>query len=213
MQTPNSADVRIYNVADSTAERIKNEFTQVVIQAGYQANFGLVFRGTIKQIRKGREDAKDTYVDITAADGDAAYNFSPNRALLGRRHNTAGTTPQDDVQHTCHQTGHSAQYCASGYIGFPLRPRFSSNLGRRPFPGNQCVQTRRLRRNASSRRRVRCTQCLSKALLSRQAPVTRCDELTGCNNVRDATVGSRQASKQSRFGAASVVRFGRMSIG
>jgi hypothetical protein len=100
MQTPNSADVRIYNVADSTAERIKNEFTQVVIQAGYQANFGLVFRGTIKQIRKGREDAKDTYVDITAADGDEAYNFSPIARSLA-----AGTTPQDDVQHTCHQTG------------------------------------------------------------------------------------------------------------
>jgi hypothetical protein len=57
MQTPNSADVRIYNVADSTAERIKNEFTQVVIQAGYQANFGLVFRGTIKhpQGPRGRQ--------------------------------------------------------------------------------------------------------------------------------------------------------------
>jgi len=76
-QTPNSCDLRVYNLADGTAHQVcGSEFTQVVIQAGYEGNYGQVFKGTIRQRRLGREDAVNSYVDITAADGDAAYNFA-----------------------------------------------------------------------------------------------------------------------------------------
>ena len=79
-QNPNSCDLRIYNLSDDTAHSLANpnsaEFTQVAISAGYDGNFGLIFNGTIKQVRIGRENQKDTYVDITAADGDAAYNYA-----------------------------------------------------------------------------------------------------------------------------------------
>jgi hypothetical protein len=92
-QTPNTADVRIYNVADATANRLTKEFTDIVIQAGYPGNFGLLFTGTIKQARVGRESALDSYVDITAADGDEAYNFSTIAYSLA-----AGGKPADAVQ-------------------------------------------------------------------------------------------------------------------
>lgn len=92
-QTPNSADVRIYNLADETANRITKEFTRIVIQAGYEGNFGLLFDGTIKQARAGRVNAKDSYVDITAADGDQAYNFSTIALSL-----TAGATPSNAIE-------------------------------------------------------------------------------------------------------------------
>ena len=92
-QTPNSADVRIYNVADATANRIKKEFTRIAIHAGYEGNYGLIFDGTIKQARAGRIDAVDSYIDITAADGDQAYNFSTIALSLA-----AGATPADAVQ-------------------------------------------------------------------------------------------------------------------
>lgn len=76
-QTPNSADVRIYNLKDDTANKIgTKEFTQLSIEAAYQGNAGLIFQGQIKQVRKGRIDQKTTYVDVTAADGDSAYHFS-----------------------------------------------------------------------------------------------------------------------------------------
>jgi hypothetical protein len=89
-QTPNSCDLRIYNLADNTANKITNpnEFTEVVIQAGYAGNYGIIFNGTIKQVRLGRVDQKDSYVDITAADGDEAYNFAPITASLA-----AGSKP------------------------------------------------------------------------------------------------------------------------
>lgn len=85
-QTPNTADVRIYNLSDNTANRVDNEFTRIQIQAGYQSNLGLIFQGTIKQFRKGREDQKNSYLDVTAADGDEAYNFATAVGSLAAGH-------------------------------------------------------------------------------------------------------------------------------
>lgn len=77
-QTPNTCDIRIYNLSDQTANLIaQKEYTNISLKAGYVGNTGLIFKGDIKQFRKGRENALDSYVDITAADGDEAYNFAP----------------------------------------------------------------------------------------------------------------------------------------
>lgn len=76
-QSPNSADVRIYNLSKATATKVgKPEFTTLSISAGYPNNIALIFRGTIKQFRTGRINQMDSYVDVTAADGDEAYNFA-----------------------------------------------------------------------------------------------------------------------------------------
>lgn len=76
IETPNTLACRVYNLADSTVKQIKGEFTQVTLEAGYQnGNFGLIFSGNIKQLRKGKETDVDTYLDILAADGDIASNF------------------------------------------------------------------------------------------------------------------------------------------
>jgi hypothetical protein len=57
-QSPNSCDVRIFNLSDHTANQISTrEFTHIAVQAGYQGNLGLIFRGVIKQVRIGRADA------------------------------------------------------------------------------------------------------------------------------------------------------------
>lgn len=92
IQTPNSADIRVYNPAPNTLTAIREEFTRVVLQAGYDGNFGVIFDGQIKQVRRGRESATDTYVDITAADGDSAYNFAVMSVSL-----PAGTGNRDAV--------------------------------------------------------------------------------------------------------------------
>ena len=91
-QTPNTLHVRVYNVAEQTALRTMKEFTRVVLQAGYEGNYGIVFDGTIIQIRLGRESQTDTYVDITVADGDSAYNFGFVNQTLA-----AGATMRDVV--------------------------------------------------------------------------------------------------------------------
>ena len=89
-QTPNSARIRVYNMNPDTMARVQKEFKRVVLQAGYGGNFGLIFDGTVVQTRRGRTSQVDTHLDITAADGDAAYNFAIVSTTLA-----AGSTAQD----------------------------------------------------------------------------------------------------------------------
>lgn len=110
IQTPNTAEIRVYNLAPNTTQRVQKEFTRVIIQAGYDGNFGLIFDGTIKQVRRGRETPTDTYLDITAADGDRAYNFSVSAISL-----VAGqTSPRGAVEMIIRDMARHG--CSQGYI-------------------------------------------------------------------------------------------------
>lgn len=90
--TPNMADIRVYNLEEKTALRIRDEFKRVILQAGYEGNYGVIFQGNIKQVILGRESATDTFIDIIAGDGDFAYNFSIVNSTLA-----AGSTQGDQA--------------------------------------------------------------------------------------------------------------------
>lgn len=90
--TPNVADIRVYNLSDETILKIQKEFTSVILEAGYESNSGVIFRGNIKQIIAGRESATDTFVDIIAGDGDRAYNFAIINTTIAK-----GSTAKDQV--------------------------------------------------------------------------------------------------------------------
>lgn len=92
-ETPNSAEIRVYNLSEATAGRMQREFTRVVLSAGYQSNRGLIFDGTIRQYRKGRENGTDAWLEIIAADGDKAYNWAVVNTTLA-----AGSKPADRVK-------------------------------------------------------------------------------------------------------------------
>lgn len=80
---PNNCTVRVFNLARNTVETlIKYNFSRVVLQAGYDGSFGVIFDGSIKQFRVGKINATDTYLDILAADGDLGYNFAPINVTL-----------------------------------------------------------------------------------------------------------------------------------
>jgi hypothetical protein len=87
VQSPNQATFRVYNVSDATAQRVQKEFTKLVFQAGYESGpFGIIFQGTVVQVRRGRESGVDTFLDITAADGDEAHNFATVNTALSAGH-------------------------------------------------------------------------------------------------------------------------------
>lgn len=91
-QTPRKLEFRLYNVAPGTQARLKSEFLQVALSAGYtNGPFGLIFGGLITQVHVGREDACDSFVDVVAVDGDYAYNFSVVNVTL-----KAGSTAKDE---------------------------------------------------------------------------------------------------------------------
>lgn len=92
-QTPNTADIRVYNLSEETAVQIRKEFTKVVLEAGYEGNRGVIFKGNIKQVILGRESATDTFIDIVAGDGDKAYNFAIVNTTLAK-----GSTQANQIQ-------------------------------------------------------------------------------------------------------------------
>jgi hypothetical protein len=114
LQTPNSCDVRVYNLADATANRLRTpEFTQLELRVGYaDQQLQLIFRGSIRQVRKGREDQRNSYVSITAADGDEAYNFSVAALTLA-----AGSTPQNAIERLIQQMATAASGSPTGGSG------------------------------------------------------------------------------------------------
>lgn len=72
---PASAIIRVTNLSADTARQVQKEFQTVSLQAGYEDGaYGVIFEGTIKQFRRGRESATDTFLDILAAVGDQAFN-------------------------------------------------------------------------------------------------------------------------------------------
>lgn len=91
---PPLAQIRVYNLSDSTARRVQKEFQNVSLQAGYVGgNYGVIFQGSIVRVRRGRErNNVDTFVDIMAANLDAVYNYGAIAKSLA-----AGSTLMDRV--------------------------------------------------------------------------------------------------------------------
>jgi len=94
LQSPNVADIWIYNLSESLAQQMKaSEKAVVTLDAGYQENHGEIFRGTLIQAIKGKENATDTFVWLHCGDGDRGYNWAHTNTTLD-----AGCTPKDIVQ-------------------------------------------------------------------------------------------------------------------
>ena len=113
-QTPNVADIYVYNLASETAQVIKQEFTKVILQAGYVGNFGTIFKGNIMQGIIGRENATDTFLNITCGDGDLAYNFSNVNTTLGSS-TVGGASTSQQLDTAISAMG--ANGVNTGYIG------------------------------------------------------------------------------------------------
>lgn len=87
--TPNPAKICVYNPAPDTINRTFNEFDTISLNAGYTEGMGLIYEGNIIQVRRLRR-GPDIYLEITAGDGDTAYNYGVVKTTL-----TAGATDKD----------------------------------------------------------------------------------------------------------------------
>lgn len=126
-ESPNNAMIRVYNLSDETLVAI-SEFGQVVLQAGYDNQFGVIFKGTVMQYRVGREDSLNSYLDILAADGDSAYSFGVANVTLEK-----GATVIDAVRagiSSMHENGVSEGYVASGTGGVLPRGKVLFGMAR-----------------------------------------------------------------------------------
>lgn len=93
IQTVNVADITIFNPSMDTVHRVRDEFTRVVLTAGYPGNAGVIFDGNIRWKRYGRESQTDTYLHLQAAEGDEGMNFGVVSHTLN-----AGYTKEDEYE-------------------------------------------------------------------------------------------------------------------
>jgi hypothetical protein len=91
-ENPNSAIVKIYNLATNEYARFGTEYNTLTIIAGYQSNAGVIFTGNIKRAAIGYENSIDSYIEIACGDGDAAYVKSVIRTTIA-----AGSTQDDHI--------------------------------------------------------------------------------------------------------------------
>lgn len=85
-RTPNTAMIKIRNLAPENEEKVKGEFDEVLINAGYEGSAVLLFAGNIRHTFRYR-DGNDWIMQIDAADGDDDFRNSIVNAALA-----AGTT-------------------------------------------------------------------------------------------------------------------------
>lgn len=87
--TPNPAKICVYNPAPDTINRALREFDTVSLDAGYTDGMALIFAGNLIQVRRLRR-GPDIVLELTAGDGDNAYNYSVVNKTLA-----AGATNRD----------------------------------------------------------------------------------------------------------------------
>lgn len=112
--TPNVADILVYNLSTETALFIKQEFTRVILQAGYQGNFGTIFTGNIKQGILGRESATDTFLNLICGDGEQAFNFAVINQTIGSA-SVGGASPANQLDAAINSMG--AMGVGTGHVG------------------------------------------------------------------------------------------------
>lgn len=110
IMTPNQADIIVYNISAAVEELIQSEFTHVILNGGYVGNFGLIFKGNIKQCITGRENGTDTYLELICGDGDIAFQYATiNQTLKG------GSFVED--QYNLGLTSLAKQGVGQGFLG------------------------------------------------------------------------------------------------
>jgi hypothetical protein len=69
---PNYAIIKIYNLNPLNEAKVRNEYDEVIVNAGYQGVARIVFRGNIRHVYRYRE-GNDWITEIDAGDGDKDY--------------------------------------------------------------------------------------------------------------------------------------------
>lgn len=88
---PNNAKIKIYNLHPDNEARIKDEFDEVILNAGYRGSVGMAFRGNIKHVYRYRE-GPDLIIEIESGDGDKDFR----KAVINQTF-PAGSTNTDVV--------------------------------------------------------------------------------------------------------------------
>src|SRR5262245_53894016 len=69
------AEVTLYNLNAQTETDILKNGVSVTLEAGYENGaYGVIFRGPVRQVLRGKEDAVTYFLRLVCIDGDDALN-------------------------------------------------------------------------------------------------------------------------------------------
>ena len=112
-QAINYADISIYNLTPHTATALIEEGMQVVVNAGYQeGGYGTIFKGTIFQPIRYKENVVDEVLTLHSIDG---LNLLDNDFVMGSLE--AGSKAQDHIEYAAKNadTQIPIQYITPGF--------------------------------------------------------------------------------------------------
>ena len=93
--TPNHAVIQVFNLNADSAGKAKDEYTEVIVNAGYADSARLIFAGNIRRVWSYRDDAGVNQItEIRAADGDDDYRNTIVNASF-----KAGSTDSEILDH------------------------------------------------------------------------------------------------------------------
>lgn len=90
---PNTASIKIYNLAPDTEELVKGEFDDVILNAGYEGATALLFRGNIRY-PEGFNDGPERVFQLDCGDGDRDF-----QEVFINTSMPSGSTTDDLISH------------------------------------------------------------------------------------------------------------------
>ena len=86
VNTPKFAEIYIYNLSENTMNLLAGESSEekgqtVILEAGYQGFYDIIFKGQVFQYRRGRDNPTDKFLCIIAQSGEAGRFSITNAAL------------------------------------------------------------------------------------------------------------------------------------
>lgn len=98
-RTPNTASIKIWNLSPDNEALVKGEFDDVIVNAGYDGNTRLLFRGNIRYA-EGYPEASERILQLDCGDGDRDFQKTVINVTLA-----AGTTTAQLVDHVLSKFG------------------------------------------------------------------------------------------------------------
>ena len=81
--SPNHAEISVYNLSDETIAKVRHDYKEVILSAGYSDKLGLIFRGDIRRFWIGGQwgieydkTPTDKILTLSCLDGDSALKKS-----------------------------------------------------------------------------------------------------------------------------------------
>ena len=117
--SPNTAEIKIWNLSKENRYKIKREFDKATLEAGHvrAGNRGVIFNGFVRDVRHTREST-DIVTTVECGDGDEGYR----KGVISKTY-PAGATPKEMIDDLLEAMPEVDRGVIEGLDDLPAYPR------------------------------------------------------------------------------------------